>query len=548
MTDTPNLGLPELIASQAQKHVTHNEALRALDALVQLAVLDRDLAAPPASPDEGERWLVAAGATGAWAGRSNHIAAWQDSDWQFYVPQTGWIAYVVDEGALLAWTGAAWADALSALTSLNNMTLLGVGTIADATNPFSAKLNNILWLARTVAEGGDGDLRWKMNKEAAADTLSMLFQTAFSGRAEIGLTGDDNLHVKVSPDGAAWTEALVFDRTTGMTKLNAALALTGKISPAQITADQNDYNPTGLSGASVLRLSSDASRTLTGLSGGSDGREARLVNIGSNPIVLAHDSASSSAANRFSLGANFNLLPSQSVKLWYDATSSRWRPASDTSGTSYRLRQITTILSSTTYTVPAGLRALYVEAVGGGGGGGYATGALGQCSAGGGGGGGSGSRSWLTGLAASYSVTIGAGGTGGIGSSSTAASDGGTTSFGSNPAAAGGTAGGGDAPSGSAHAGGDGGTSSTGSNTGDQTVFGASGICGFTLAATSGIAGNGGGAAFSGGGARGRSAQGNGSSASANTGGGGGGALAANATSRNGGDGGSGYVRIWEFY
>jgi hypothetical protein len=216
MTDTtPNLALPELIAAQAQKHVTVNEALRALDVLVQLAVLDRDLTSPPASPAEGERWLVAASATGDWAGHDGEIAAWRDGDWDFYPPKTGWLAYVADEGALLAWNGSAWVDAIAALTSLNNMTLLGVGTTADAANPFSAKLNGILWVAKALAEGGDGNLHWTMSKESAGDTLSMLFQTGFSGRAELGLTGDDDFHLKVSADGANWIEALSIDRATG---------------------------------------------------------------------------------------------------------------------------------------------------------------------------------------------------------------------------------------------------------------------------------------------------------------------------------------------
>jgi hypothetical protein len=216
MTDTtPNLALPELIAAQAQKHVTINEALRALDALVQLAVLDRDLAAPPGDPEEGQRWLIAASPTGDWAGHASEIAVWQDDGWDFYAPQTGWLAYVADEGALLAFTGSGWVDAIGALTSLNNMTLLGVGTTADAANPFSAKLNNSLWTARSTAEGGDGNLRYKMSKEASAKTLSLLLQTAYSGRAELGLTGDDNFHIKVSADGSAWAEALSIDRTSG---------------------------------------------------------------------------------------------------------------------------------------------------------------------------------------------------------------------------------------------------------------------------------------------------------------------------------------------
>ena len=113
MSTTPNLGLPYIDAGQAQKHVTHNEALRALDTLVQLAVLDRDLAAPPLSPAEGARWIVQAGASGAWSGRAGQVAAWQDGAWQFSAPAIGWLAYVADEEILVAWDGGSW-NAVSA--------------------------------------------------------------------------------------------------------------------------------------------------------------------------------------------------------------------------------------------------------------------------------------------------------------------------------------------------------------------------------------------------------------------------------------------------
>ena len=53
MTDTPRLALPAIEAAQAQKHVTHNEALALLDCLVQLTVESRTLAAPPLSPSDG---------------------------------------------------------------------------------------------------------------------------------------------------------------------------------------------------------------------------------------------------------------------------------------------------------------------------------------------------------------------------------------------------------------------------------------------------------------------------------------------------------------
>jgi hypothetical protein len=216
MTLSPNLALPYLSAAQAQKHVTVNEALRLLDAVVMLAVLDRDLAAPPPSPADGARYIAAAGAAGAWTGHAGAIAAWQDGAWTFIVPRPGFLAYVVDEAALVVFDGTSWQGAGGGSPSvLDNLTRLGVGTAADATNPFAAKLNNALWTARSSAEGGDGTLRYKMNKESAAATLSLLMQTAYSGRAEIGLTGDDDLHVKVSPDGSAWFEAIRIERASG---------------------------------------------------------------------------------------------------------------------------------------------------------------------------------------------------------------------------------------------------------------------------------------------------------------------------------------------
>jgi hypothetical protein len=232
MSTSANLALPFIEGGELLPDVTLNEALRLIDTLVQLAVVDRDLMAPPGSPSEGQRWIVKATATGAWTGHATHLAAWQDGEWVFAIPRVGWLAYVIDEGTLLTWDGSAWVSALSALASvLQNMTLLGVGTTADATNPFSAKLNNALWAAKTVADGGDGDLRYKMSKESAAKTLSLLFQDNFSGRAEIGLTGDDDFHFKVSADGSAWLDAITIDRTTGKLTFNQ-----GVTSPAATRA------------------------------------------------------------------------------------------------------------------------------------------------------------------------------------------------------------------------------------------------------------------------------------------------------------------------
>ncbi|MGE3987151.1 DUF2793 domain-containing protein [Pseudorhodoplanes sp.] len=215
MSETTHLALPYIAAAQAQKHVTHNEALRMLDALVMLAVKDRDLSAPPGSPVEGDRYLVPLSGSGAFAGRDNQIAAYRDGAWSFHAPQSGWICYVEDEDTPLLFDGSDWVQILGASPDLQNVALLGLGTIADDTNPLAAKLNNVLWTARYDGEGGDGSLRYKLNKETAADIVSLLFQCGFSGRAEIGLIGDDNLAVKVSSDGSAWSTALAIDRASG---------------------------------------------------------------------------------------------------------------------------------------------------------------------------------------------------------------------------------------------------------------------------------------------------------------------------------------------
>jgi hypothetical protein len=99
----------------------------------------------------------------------------------------------------------------------------------------------------------------------------------------------------------------------------------GIVSPAQITAAQNDYSPTDLNKAEFLRLNSDASRNITGLAGGVAGRKLTMFNIGTQDIVLTNEDAASTAANRFALGANVTLGGGEACTLWYDTTSSRWR-------------------------------------------------------------------------------------------------------------------------------------------------------------------------------------------------------------------------------
>ncbi len=110
--ESAKLRIPYIAASQAQKHVTHNEAMTLLDTLVQLSVLDKDLTAPPAEPEEGDTYIVAASATGAWEGWDDRVARFIDGTWRPYLPGqgdgAGWTAWVEDEATFYVFDGAAW--------------------------------------------------------------------------------------------------------------------------------------------------------------------------------------------------------------------------------------------------------------------------------------------------------------------------------------------------------------------------------------------------------------------------------------------------------
>jgi hypothetical protein len=214
MSQSSHLALPFIDAAQAQKHVTHNEALQLLDALVHLSVSTRNQTAPP--PTEGQRLLVGTGASGAFAGKESRIATFLAGAWTFLTPRAGWRVFVEAEQLLLIYDGANWSDLGLTLRALQNLALLGVGASADAINPLTVKINSALFTGKSVAEGGSGDLRFTLNKESAAKTVSQLYQTNYSGRAETGLTGDDHYHVKVSADGSTWKDAIDVDPATAV--------------------------------------------------------------------------------------------------------------------------------------------------------------------------------------------------------------------------------------------------------------------------------------------------------------------------------------------
>ena len=110
LPSTARFSLPLLATAQAQKEVTHNEALTLLDLLVQPVVEAGPLAVPPPAPGMGQGWIVGAGASGAWAGESDSLALWTAGGWRFIAPRAGMRTLRLSDGVWLRFDGALWVE------------------------------------------------------------------------------------------------------------------------------------------------------------------------------------------------------------------------------------------------------------------------------------------------------------------------------------------------------------------------------------------------------------------------------------------------------
>ena len=169
MSNTTNLALPLMTGAQSQKHVTHNDALLVLDALVQAAVTSVTLAAPPGSPTEGVCYVVAASPTGAWSGKANNLAVFLSGAWRFIEPKTGWSIWNLATGSVLRWNGTSWvsaaeiSDSLFALTNLSsptkratfNLSGLSTATTRDFSLP---NVDGLLASLGNIAQTFTGDV------------------------------------------------------------------------------------------------------------------------------------------------------------------------------------------------------------------------------------------------------------------------------------------------------------------------------------------------------------------------------------------------------
>lgn len=189
MSDTTaHLALPFIMAAQAQKHVTHNEALRLLDGIVQLAVRNRDQTTPPASPAEGDRHIPASGAAGAWAGWDGSIAYWIDGAWMRILPAPGWLAWIDDEAQLVVWTGSSWLPVVDAMGFIAQAAAVAVAREANGATTGMAVLEETV----TGLVGASVDSSIAIPNRAIVLGVSARTVTAVLGASsfDCGITGE----------------------------------------------------------------------------------------------------------------------------------------------------------------------------------------------------------------------------------------------------------------------------------------------------------------------------------------------------------------------
>lgn len=123
---TPIAGLPEISENQANKAITHNQSLRQLEINFG-AVISRLLTAPPVSPADGDLYIPATGASGAWLGQQNKLLQWTNGGWHIYNPFQYQRVWSIADSAYLIYVGSSW----SVITGSGDMTKSAYDTNDD---------------------------------------------------------------------------------------------------------------------------------------------------------------------------------------------------------------------------------------------------------------------------------------------------------------------------------------------------------------------------------------------------------------------------------
>ena len=219
--NSSRLSLPYIQPSQAQKHVTHNQALRLLDILVQMAAISDNQESAPPSAAEGDCFLIPHSATGAWAGHSDSIALWQDGNWAFLIPKPGWRVFILSTRTLRVFNGTDWQAINGAAQGQADATFksLSIGVETTKQQKLAVKTETALWTSVPSDEDGSGSILQILNKDSSAQDAGFIFQSDGQTRALVGLLGTDDFRITTTEDNITFRDGLLVDAATACISL-----------------------------------------------------------------------------------------------------------------------------------------------------------------------------------------------------------------------------------------------------------------------------------------------------------------------------------------
>lgn len=233
MADTTNLELPLVAGGQAQKHITVNEALARLDALLPGVIVSRTVSSAPSGAD-GSVYLVPGGAGGDWTDQGGKLAVGLGGGWAFVAPQDGWSGWCADEGVALRYVAGTWAvEGRSASGAGTALEVIEIehdipGPGSHDTAPILPAKGMVLAVTGIVLDEIAGTAAsWKVGTAGALDRFGSGLGTARGSWSE-GVLGTPVTYwsrspLTLTPEGGDWTggrirlaaHVLRFQRPTG---------------------------------------------------------------------------------------------------------------------------------------------------------------------------------------------------------------------------------------------------------------------------------------------------------------------------------------------
>lgn len=216
MSDTPQLQLPLLASSQAQKHVTVNEALVRLDALTHPIALSASVHSPPSAVD-GDAYIVPAAATDEWDGREGLLAVYDNGGWFFLTPRRGWRVWIEDENDYSTYVSGRWISALSGAYEEGAYSSIRIAT-SDETLSGASHITSLLLPNRAVVIGvtarvltsvtGSGVTGWRIGVAGSDDrygaSIGLIKDSSSNGVTGAPVAYYADTPLQISAEGGAF--------------------------------------------------------------------------------------------------------------------------------------------------------------------------------------------------------------------------------------------------------------------------------------------------------------------------------------------------------